>query len=175
MTYWHSGTHVPEESQTETRESPVLRVGDVSRTDLHALLQPQGLTLTGVETGVPIPGSHWGDEEAGLIGYRLYFRDDTPVHSILHEACHWLLMSDARRATLHTDAKGTAAEEDAVCYLQILLADHVPGMGQNRMLADMDAWGYSFRLGSARRWFEADAEDAALYLASRGLPESLLL
>ena len=29
-----------------------------------------------------------------------------------------------------------------------------------RLMADMDAWGYSFRLGSARAWFENDAEDA---------------
>ena len=28
------------------------------------------------------------------------------------------------------------------------------------MMADMDTWGYSFRLGSARAWFEGDAEDA---------------
>jgi hypothetical protein len=37
------------------------------------------------------------------------------------------------------------------------------------LLADMDAWGYTFRLGSARRWFEQDAEDARQFLAQRGL------
>ena len=37
--------------------------------------------------------------------------------------------------------------------------------GIERAFADMDAWGYSFRLGSARAWFEQDAEDAADYLA----------
>jgi hypothetical protein len=31
-------------------------------------------------------------------------------------------------------------------------------------MADMDAWGYSFRLGSTRAWFEADAEDAREFL-----------
>ena len=27
-------------------------------------------------------------------------------------------------------------------------------------MADMDTWGYSFRLGDTRSWFERDAEDA---------------
>jgi len=31
----------------------------------------------------------------------------------------------------------------------------------------MDAWGYSFRLGSARAWFENDAEDAIGWLKQR--------
>ena len=37
------------------------------------------------------------------------------------------------------------------------------------MLADMDAWGYTFRLGSARAWFEEDADDAREWLLTRGL------
>jgi hypothetical protein len=37
-------------------------------------------------------------------------------------------------------------------------------------MADMDAWGYTFRLGSTRAWFEGDAEDALAFLAARGLP-----
>jgi hypothetical protein len=36
-------------------------------------------------------------------------------------------------------------------------------------MADMDAWGYSFRLGSTRAWFENDAEDARAFLAARSL------
>jgi hypothetical protein len=36
-------------------------------------------------------------------------------------------------------------------------------------MADMDAWGYSFRLGSTRAWFEGDAEDAREWLEQRGL------
>ena len=40
---------------------------------------------------------------------------------------------------------------------------------QHDLLADMDAWGYSFRLGSARRWFEEDAADASAWLTQRGL------
>jgi hypothetical protein len=33
----------------------------------------------------------------------------------------------------------------------------------------MDAWGYTFRLGSARAWFEIDAAEPRASLAGRGL------
>ena len=36
-------------------------------------------------------------------------------------------------------------------------------------MLDMDAWGYSFRLGSTRPWFENDAEDAEEFLMTHGL------
>jgi len=91
------------------------------------------------------------------------------VHSALHEACHYVCMDDRRRLGLHTDAGGSYDEENAVCYLQILLADILPGVGRDRLLADMDAWGYSFRLGSARAWFEDDAADAREWLLGHGL------
>jgi hypothetical protein len=74
-----------------------------------------------------------------------------------------------RRAGVHTDATDSVAEEDATCYLQILLADALPGVGRERLMQDMDAWGYSFRLGSARAWFLQDAEDARIWLSQRGL------
>ena len=54
-------------------------------------------------------------------------------------------------------------------YLQLLLAGHLACMGQERMFTDMDTWGYSFRLGSSRRWFEDDAEDALQWLVGHGL------
>ncbi len=73
------------------------------------------------------------------------------------------------RHRLDTNAGSDDAEENAVCYLQVLLAGHLLGMGRARMFADMDAWGYSFRLGSSRSWFEADAEDARQWLLERGL------
>ncbi len=151
------------------RDLPAARPGDVPET-LVTLLQGFGLQLQPVASGSPIPGSYWGDDEAGLIGNTVYARADTPVHSILHESCHAICMDDERRAQLHTDAGGEYAEEDAVCYLQILLADDIPQMGRARMLEDMDAWGYSFRLGSARAWFEQDAQDAREWLLRRNLP-----
>ncbi len=144
----------------------VLRCGDVI---LDALLARYGLTIRQVGPSAPIPGSHWGDPEAGLIGHCLYVRADTPVHSALHEACHFICMDSGRRAVLHTDAGGDVAEENGVCYLQVLLAEHVPGMGRRRMFADMDAWGYSFRLGSSSAWFEQDAADAHQWLLSHDL------
>jgi hypothetical protein len=116
-----------------------------------------------------IPGSYWGEREAGLIGSRIFAREDTPLHSLLHETAHYICMDPARRQDLHRDAGGDDAEECAVCYLQILLADAVPECGRERMWRDMDAWGYSFRLGSAQAWFERDAEDARQWLERRGL------
>jgi hypothetical protein len=96
-------------------------------------------------------------------------REDTPLHSILHEACHYICMDRQRREALDTNAGGDYDEENAVCYLQLLLADEIDGFERDTMFRDMDAWGYSFRLGSARAWFEQDAEDARTWLVDEGL------
>ncbi|WP_081763615.1 hypothetical protein [Imhoffiella purpurea] len=136
---------------------------------VRELLGRFGLEYRLVSEGESIPGSYWGDPEAGLVGGRLYALPSTPLHSILHEACHWICLDRGRRARLHRDAGGDDAEESAVCYLQVLLADAIPGVGRERLFADMDAWGYSFRLGSARDWFERDAEDARAWLLAEGL------
>lgn len=149
------------------QEPDVLRLRDVGFEAVIRLLEPAGLSLQMVGDDQEIPGSHWGDEEAGLIRHTLYARRDTPVHSVLHEAGHWLLMSEQRRAALHTDAKGTAVEEMAVCYLQVLMADLVPGMGWQRMCRDMDRWGYSFRCGSTLAWLRDDADDALACLTQK--------
>lgn len=147
----------------------VMRLQDLGYKPVRDLLARLGLELVVVEIDSSIPGSFWGNEEAGLIKNRLYARSDTPIHSILHEACHWLCMDEARRAGLHTNAGGDYDEENAVCYLQILLADRLPNFGSERCMADMDAWGYSFRRGSARAWFEGDAIDAREWLTERGI------
>ena len=39
-------------------------------------------------------------------------------------------------------------------------------------MADMDEWGYTFRLGSAKKWFEEDAEDALEWLIQFNLLDS---
>ncbi len=148
----------------------VLRLADIGPEAPTRLLAAFGLRLSLVPDGEPIPGSYWGECEAGLIGSTVFARADTPVHSLLHEACHLIVMPPERRSQVHTDATDSVPEEDATCYLQILLADRLPGVGRDRLMADMDAWGYTFRLGSARAWFETDAEDARAFLASRGLP-----
>lgn len=147
----------------------VARLADIARHNLIALLDRYRMTLICADAEREIPGSFWGDEEAGLIENRLYARPDTPLHSILHETCHYVCMDSERRYDLNTNAGGDYDEENAVCYLQILLSDELPKMGRQRMFADMDAWGYSFRLGSAQAWFEQDAEDARQWLLDNGL------
>ncbi|MGH8441598.1 MAG: hypothetical protein ACRETF_01710 [Nevskiaceae bacterium] len=162
--------------------SDVLPVSALAEGALQALLAPYGLVIESA-TGA-IPGSYWGESEAGLIGNRLILRRDTPVHSALHEACHFICLQnrDAHlskkgtqtfgkgvRPLLHTDAGGDDLEECAVCYLQIVLAERLTGYSRERMFTDMDAWGYSFRLGSARAWFERDSGDAQEWLAQRTL------
>ncbi|WP_456405664.1 hypothetical protein [Thiolapillus sp.] len=142
----------------------VLLCADKPGKTLDRLLERYAMHLQWVADDHPIPGSHFGDPEAGLIGNTLLVRNDTPLHSAFHETCHYICMDDQRRQALHTDAGGDYDEENGVCYLQILLADQLPGFGRERMFRDMDAWGYSFRLGSSRAWFENDAEDARTWL-----------
>jgi hypothetical protein len=142
----------------------VVRVADFGAAPLATLLRQFDLTLVELPQNAVIPGSYWGESEAGLVGATLYARPDTPVHSVLHEAAHFVCMDAERRASLHQDAGGNDAEENAVCFLQIVWAGELQGFGRERMFRDMDAWGYSFRLGSAQRWFEEDAEDARTWL-----------
>jgi hypothetical protein len=139
---------------------------------LVRLLARYGLELVLVPDGEPIPGSYWGESEAGLKGDCLYARRDTPVHSVLHEASHYICMTAQRRAQLDRDAGGDDLEESAVCYLQILLADELPMVGRETLFSDMDAWGYSFRLGSSRAWFDEDAEDARQWLREHEVVDS---
>jgi hypothetical protein len=147
----------------------VLKVTDVGVDAVTHLLSRYGLQCIALGADTTIPGSYWGDSEAGLIGASVYWRRDTPLHSLLHEASHFICMNDQRREQLHQDAGGDYDEENGVCYLQILLAGELPGVGRERMCQDMDAWGYTFRLGSARAWFEQDAEDARAWLLDRGV------
>jgi hypothetical protein len=149
----------------------VLALGATDGHALAQLLARYGLILRRVVDGDCIPGSYWGASEAGLRGRELYARADTPVHSVLHEASHFVCMSPARRAGLDRDAGGTDLEEAAVCYLQILLADELAAVGRARLMHDMDTWGYSFRLGSTRAWFEQDAADAHHWLVLHGIAD----
>ena len=150
-------------------EPSVLRLYSLERMPVAMLLSRFSLELRLVAPEELIPGSYWGESEAGLIGSVLHARLDTPLHSVLHEAGHFVCMSPERRVALDRDAGGDDAEECAVCYLQLLFADALRGVGRNRLLADMDAWGYSFRLGSARAWLEQDAADAREWLRREGI------
>ncbi|CAD7720501.1 hypothetical protein LMG31884_31860 [Xanthomonas hydrangeae] len=154
---------------SESESATVMCVADIGLDAPAALLARYGLRLHRVDVGAPIPGSFWGEPEAGIIGCDVYVRDDTPVHSLLHEAGHLIVLPADKRAAVHTDATDSVDEEDATCYLQILLADQLPGVGSARLMTDMDTWGYTYRLGSTRAWFEQDAENARRWLSERGL------
>ncbi|MEO6689047.1 MAG: hypothetical protein ABIS07_06325, partial [Dokdonella sp.] len=108
-------------------DDSVLTVADIGYAHARNLLARHGLSLIEVADGASIPGSYWGETEAGVIAHSVYARIDTPVHSLLHEACHLIVAPSERVASIHTDASDSQAEEDAACYLQILLADELVG------------------------------------------------
>ena len=147
----------------------MMRLATADADALMRLLARYGLYVQVLAEEAQIPGSYWGESEAGLQGNTLFARPDTPLHSILHESAHYICMSHERRARLHRDAGGDDAEETAVCYLQVLLADALPGVDRQRMFGDMDTWGYSFRLGSTAVWFAEDADDAQAWLQRSGI------
>jgi hypothetical protein len=131
-----------------------------------------GVAVEWMAAGSPITGSFWGEPEAGIVAQRVFVRPDTPVHSLLHELCHIICMTPDRRDSLDGNAGGDDLEESAVCYLQLVLADYLPGVGRHRLMQDMDTWGYSFRYGTTERWFEKDADDARAWLIDEDLLSS---
>ncbi len=147
----------------------MLAVGDVPRASLDSLLQKYGLELRLQADCEQITGSYWGGAEAGIVGKTVYVRADTPIHSLLHETCHIVCMTPNRRKQLNRDAGGDDLEEVAVCFLQLVLAEHIVGVGRERIMRDMDTWGYSFRLGDTKSWYANDADDARKWLIDRGL------
>ena len=147
----------------------MLTIADIGFDAPRALLARFGLVLIQVEDSLAIPGSFWGECEAGVIGHCVYARFDTPVHSLLHEASHLMVIPAEKRSNIHTDASDSVAEEDAVCILQALLGDQLTGVGRERVWTDMDTWGYTFRLGSAKAYFENDANEAFAFLLARRL------
>jgi hypothetical protein len=151
------------------RPAAVVTLAELDSGEAAALAASYGARLVELAPHATIPGSYWGDSEAGLVGDAVYVRADTPAHSFLHELCHYICMDDARRAALATDAGGSDEEESAVCYLQVLLAERLSGFGSHRCLRDMDAWGYSFREGSARAWFDGDGAFAREWLLEHEL------
>ena len=147
----------------------MLTIADIGFEAPRALLARYDLVLIQVEDSLAIPGSFWGECEAGVIGHCVYARLDTPVHSLLHEASHLIVLPVEKRTDVHTDATDSVAEENAVCILQALLGDELAGVGRERIWADMDTWGYTFRLGSAKAYFENDANEAFAFLLMRRL------
>jgi hypothetical protein len=161
--------NVAAEAAPAADRQTMLLLRDIAFAEAAGLLARYGLQLARVADGAPIPGSYWGEPEAGIVGSVVHARGDTPVHSLLHEAAHLIVLPPERRAAVHTDATDSVEEEDAVLVLQALLADEIPDAGRIRILEDMDAWGYTFRLGSARAYVDRDADDAWAWLAARSL------
>jgi hypothetical protein len=151
----------------------VTELHELDLTDVRQLLSRYGLELIQLGDDAPIPASFWGEPEAGLAGRCLFVRGDTPAHSLLHELSHYVCMTSRRRAALWRDAGGDVDEESAVCYLQVLLADTVPGLGRNVIFQDLDTWGYSFREGCARSWFRGDGHAARRWLETNGLIDAV--
>jgi hypothetical protein len=147
----------------------VLTLADGQLEAVGTLLARHGLSMRCVALGAPIPGSYHGAPEAGVVGTDVWVSVDTPVHSVLHEACHAICMDGARRRVLDRDAGGDFDEENAVCCLQIVLAEQLAGVGAGRLMDDMDRWGYTFRLGSAARWYAEEADEPRQWLAREGL------
>ena len=48
----------------------------------------------------------------------------------------------------------------------------VRGFWRERAWSDMDAWGYSFRLGATRTWFEQDSAEACAWLEQHGITDA---
>lgn len=149
-----------------------LTCGELTGDRLSSLLAPYQIEVKTINDDDDLPGSFWGDPEAGLIENQLFIKPSTPLQSALHEACHYICMDEQRREKLNTDAGGGYDEENSVCYLQILLSEFIPECGKKRMFSDMDTWGYSFRLGSAKAWFEQDAQDAKQWLQNHQIINS---
>ena len=150
----------------------VLRCSDVDADAIRQFLGRFGIAVEWVAAGSPITGSFWGAPEAGIVGQQVFVRSDTPVHSLLHEVCHIICMTPDRRDSLDGNAGSGDLEESAVCYLQVVLADYLPGAGRQRLMQDMDTWGYSFRRGTTARWFHEDADDAHAWLVREGVLSS---
>ena len=155
----HCGTHV-------------VCARDIDRGDVQRLGARYGIALEWLADADPLIHSYWGAPEAGVTAAGVQLRSDTPLHSLLHELCHIVCMPAQRRAMLRRDAGGDDAEECGVCYLQVLLAEQLPQFGAERCLGDMDAWGYSFREGSARAWFDGDGRQAREWLLGHGLVDT---
>lgn len=165
----NTGAEDPDWGLARMSEPKVARLGDIAAAVAARLLSRYGLRLQLVPAGETIPATYWGEPEAGVRGNDLYARADTPLHSILHTLAHVVCMDDARRSVLDRDCGADDAEEEAVCYLQALLADELAGYCRAGLFQDMDAWGYHFRLGSTRAWFEQDAAAAQAWLERHGL------
>lgn len=149
---------------TSRPNSDMHSLKNIQPPSLRPLFDHYQLNLKEVDINNDIPYSFWGAPEAGRFQSTLYAREDTPIHSLLHEACHFICMSPQQRHADSHDAGGSALIENACCFLQLVLSDHIPNFNLAIHMHDMNTWGYNFRLGSVARWFYADSDDASQWL-----------
>ena len=72
------------ENETPVSGPPgVLRFQDCEQRALSALLAGYGLTIEQVENSATVPGSYWGDSEAGLIVTAGFTRPETASGIVL--------------------------------------------------------------------------------------------
>ena len=141
---------------------------DIGFDDVAALLARYGLAARARRRRRADPRQLLGRTRSRPDRPRVHARDDTPVHSLLHEAAHLIVLPPerARRAyRRHRFGRGRRRRLRAAVAARRRPARRRP----RALMADMDAWGYTFRLGSARAYFERDAEDAGPGCSARGL------
>ena len=111
----------------------MLRYAEIDPRAARTLLAQHGLDLIDIGAGEPIPGSFWGVPEAGVIGARVYVRADTPVHSLLHEACHLVVMPAARRNARWADWVAARMAQPGTVFVAVG-AGHLAGKGSVQTL-----------------------------------------
>ena len=127
---------------------------------------------------LPFPWSNWLNDRT-VVAMRFAPRNK----SELIEAVEWAVCGKQRlRAVGSGHSHSNAAlPRDAFIDMSAIsgafeevkwLKDSLPGVGRDRVLADMDGWGYTFRLGSARAYFEHDSDSAWEWLHARGLADA---
>src|SRR3546814_6813027 len=75
-TQTHPHPSPPLEGEGAKQDKEVLRLRDISFVDVATLLARYDLHLERVADDAPIPGSYWGDCEAGLIGATVHARSE---------------------------------------------------------------------------------------------------
>lgn len=75
----------------------VLNVGDANSEHLNLLMSAYGIQIVRLPDNADIAGSFWGAPEAGIVGTQVLVRDDTPLHSMLHESSHIVCMAPELR------------------------------------------------------------------------------
>ena len=83
---------------------------NITNGSIREVLNQFGLVLNCVASSTEIPYSFWGTPKAGRKYNPLFIHFDTHLHSILHEASHYVSMPQIRRSHDSHDASGGILE-----------------------------------------------------------------